>query len=932
MKYLPVFLFLLAGIVPVSAQSCFEKFFTTGRKLYDSGQADHAIDQFKAARICATGAQLDSVDAWIARSNMAYIENLTKARDEAQSNARRAAATALASKAWNAYRTDHTLALRIAAAALKNDPGNTDIQQTIRSIVNAGASFYRVTLKSQEFAVYALAFSPNSKSIALGTWDGSVICYDLTGKPVFQALSASRYFMPNGHSGTAHALAWSPDGAFLLSTGLDGVVKKWEAGTGNFLKNVARVRAETYDLEISPDGNNFLTASRDSAVRIWDWNGKTLKTLRGHMSDVNAACYAPNQQYIATAGKDGLVIVWDTAGNIVRRFDHHAVVNSVVFSSDNQMILTGCADNTAKLWNLDGTLLTTYGGHGGWVRSAIFSPDGKYVLTGSWDNTVKIWSIDGSEINTLAGHWEKVEAVAWSPDNQNIATGGYDFTAKLWDVPLNLKQTLNRHTSSINTVTVSPDGQKILTGGQDLVAKIWGTDANLQQDLTGHTDELYAVGFLPDGKKAITAGKDRTVRIWDAATGKGIKILEGHTQAIGDIACSSDGKWIATGEHNGFIRLYDAEGNVVKTWRGHKKRITAMQFAPDNQHFVTGSRDSTAVIWNIEGARTQTIVNDTWINCLTYTPDGKFLYTGGREYKIKRWRISDATLDKIFYGHTEEVYAVAVLPKGDKLVSGSWDSSAKIWDTSGVVLHNVVHADAIFDAAVSPKGDYFVTGSRDNIARIYDLNGKLLNSIGIDEEQNYAQLLKSPAIENLNSLPFSFIRYGIPLEYLEMVFSDSPEGLALQANEFLKIGKSQIENLESGLVSFGQSQKLYLEARQKVSATAVHHLDSCLAECYRWQTNHLIANRKFTEALESAQAGLQYYPLEYLHIFSVITALYAGKYDMALSKALSLNDQALKTIGFYKDYKEAFDGELYYFHEFGIFCPDEERFLKAIGF
>ena len=165
-----------------------------------------------------------------------------------------------------------------------------------------------------------------------------------------------------------------------------------------------------------------------------------------------------------------------------------------------------------------------------------------------------------------------------------------------------------------------------------------------------------------------------------------------------------------------------------------------------------------------------------------------------------------------------------------------------------------------------------------------------------------------------------------------MVFSDSPEGLALQANEFLKIGKSQIENLESGLVSFGQSQKLYLEARQKVSATAVHHLDSCLAECYRWQTNHLIANRKFTEALESAQAGLQYYPLEYLHIFSVITALYAGKYDMALSKALSLNDQALHTIGFYKDYKEAFDGELYYFHEFGIFCNDEERFLKAIGF
>lgn len=915
----------------IQGQTCFEKFFREGQKRYAAGQPDLAIDQFKAARECAAGAETDSAEAWIAKSNTAYIENLKKARDEAQTSARRAAATALAAKAWNVYRYDHTLAFRLAAAALQSDPSNEDIRQTLRSIVNTGASFYMSTLKEQEFAVYALVFSPDSKRVALGTWDGSLIMYDLQGKVLFQALSNSRYFVPNGHNGTIQSIVWSKDGTYLLTAGLDGVVKKWDAGTGAFLKNIARVRAEVNDIEVMPDGKQFLTASRDSTARIWSEDGKVVKTLRGHTSDVNSVTCSSDYKYLLTGSKDGTAILWDTAGNLIRTIDNHAVVNSVAFSPDNQTILTASADNSAKRWSLGGSLLATYGTHTGWVKSAAFSPDGQYVLTGSWDNTAKIWSVGGREITTLCGHWEKVEAIAFSPDGQYVATGGYDFTAKIWDVSFNLKQMQSRHSSSVNTVTISPDGQHLLTGSQDLTAKIWDLKGNLLHDFTGHTDELHTVAYLPDGKRILTAGKDRTVRLWDVESGRLIKILPGHTQAIGDLTCSPDGKWIVTAEHNGVIHLWDGNGNPVKTWTAHnKKRITSVQFSPDSRKFVTGSRDSTAVIWDLEGRPLQKIKNDAWINCIAFSPDGHYLYTGGREYKVKRWNL-DGALDKVYYGHTEEVYALSFGPAGDRFATGSWDNSAKIWDTSGVVLCNIPQQDAIFDVAISPKGDYLVTASRDNITRAYDLKGSLLVSIGTYEERQSEQFLNSNRIARLERIPFSFLRYGIPLEYTEMVFTGSPEGLVLQGNEFLKIARSQIADFQTANQNFDRAFQSYRKARGEISAGRTAMVDSCLAESYRWYVNHLIANRKFAEAHLAAREGLQHRSLDYLHIFSVVTALYAGQFDEAVAEATPLQKQAIHEISYYADYGEAFLGELDYFKQFGIYCPDEERFIKALG-
>ena len=75
-------------------------------------------------------------------------------------------------------------------------------------------------------------------------------------------------------------------------------------------------------------------------------------------------------------------------------------------------------------------------GHTGEVNSVAFSPDGKRVVTGSADNTARVWDLSGATpaATVLEGHRDRVSSVAFSPDGKRVVTGSLDKTARVWDL------------------------------------------------------------------------------------------------------------------------------------------------------------------------------------------------------------------------------------------------------------------------------------------------------------------------------------------------------------------------------------------------------------------------------------------------------------------------------------------------------------------
>ena len=145
-------------------------------------------------------------------------------------------------------------------------------------------------------------------------------------------------------------------------------------------------------MAFSPDGARILTASADNTAKLWDAASGKLIASFDHQDEVFQAAFSPDGARILTASADKTAKLWDAAsGKLIASFDHQASVYHAAFSPDGARILTASADNTAKLWDAaSGKLIASFD-HQDTVRWAAFSPDGARILTASWDKTAKLW-------------------------------------------------------------------------------------------------------------------------------------------------------------------------------------------------------------------------------------------------------------------------------------------------------------------------------------------------------------------------------------------------------------------------------------------------------------------------------------------------------------------------------------------------------------
>lgn len=301
----------------------------------------------------------------------------------------------------------------------------------LAAALNAGetATPLKMTLRGHKGPVSALAFSPDSTTLASGGRDHEIRLWD--------ADFGNALFTLPGHDAPVLCLAFSPDGTTLASGGEDNAVRLWDRATGKQKSILTAARDHVLSVAFSPDGKLLAAAGKDSVVHIYDLNAGKSKELVGHHGPVLVADYFPDGSLLVSLGADSEIRIWRVktgAAKTVMSGLPDGIV-AAASSPDRAEVALALSGNVIALWNLEsGRQTASLTGHTGLLDSVVFSQDGRLLASVGKDQTVRIWDVTGSSRAVLSGHTEWTSAAAFSPDGKTLASGSWDKTIRLWDL------------------------------------------------------------------------------------------------------------------------------------------------------------------------------------------------------------------------------------------------------------------------------------------------------------------------------------------------------------------------------------------------------------------------------------------------------------------------------------------------------------------
>jgi WD40 repeat protein len=310
--------------------------------------------------------------------------------------------------------------------------------------------------------VNCLAFSADGKTLAGGTEFHYLYLWDVPDLRELKNWTTA---------GRVMSVSFMPDRHTLASSAF--YIEFWDSRSGRHRRSLpAEVFTNEHSAAFSLDGQILATAHEGSGIMLFDTGqGRLLKTLTGHVAEVNAVSFSPDGKWLASGSKDGALKLWDvTTGRETARLGVSAgMLSSVAFSPDGEMLAIASSSPDVKLWNLAKGGLTSLPGHAAAVLAVAFSPDGQMLASSSEDRTVKLWDTAiWRELRTLSGHSDFVDALAFSPDGHMLASGSLDGTVKLWDpTDGKLLNTVDPDdVGPIEAVAFSPDGRCVAAAGR----------------------------------------------------------------------------------------------------------------------------------------------------------------------------------------------------------------------------------------------------------------------------------------------------------------------------------------------------------------------------------------------------------------------------------------------------------------------------------
>lgn len=468
-----------------------------------------------------------------------------------------------------------------------------------------------------------------------------------------------------------------------------------------------------------------LTAVNMCVQQASDTEGNFIRCNRAYKLSVNEDTGA-----IVVGCDDGKVAVFDIESR-ERIAGWEAFENSVTydltceFSKDKRRLVT-VSDNTAKVWDsAEAFAEVAVCDFPNPVKSIDICENNRHFVAGDDDGVVSVWNLESGrcDVPVLGRHKRQLICDRRSQDGRVLETGA--------------------QMRGVESVALSPSGQLVASGNSAGAINLWRMSSGGESDSTRRSvpEEEEQVPWLTQifrqflGKIGLQGGSDSSVHshrcVSESTDQSCVATLEGHLVGVGALCFTRDGKRLLSGSRDGTLRLWDVEGRcqIGNTVSAHQSEVLTIGLSSDQQEIFSIGRDGAICFFN--GDWRPQFKRRVWFAEEYAMTDAKVVASG--ETMVwsdgNRIQISDLTSSPqspVFSGnrHRNMVISLCMTPDRSHVISGSLDDTLMVWDTeTGLKVGKTLegHNDTVCGIAVTPDGLRIVSVSWDRTVRVWDL-------------------------------------------------------------------------------------------------------------------------------------------------------------------------------------------------------------------
>ncbi|RWV94446.1 hypothetical protein BHE74_00037503 [Ensete ventricosum] len=535
-----------------------------------------------------------------------------------------------------------------------------------------------------------ILISGDPRSDTIAYCNGRSVIFRQLGAP----LEASIY---GEHAYQATVARFSPNGEWVATADVSGVIRIWGRYGDRALKNEFRVLSGRIDdLQWSPDGLRI--------VACGDGKGKSfVRAFMEHSNFVNCVRFSPDGSKFITVSSDKKGLIYDgktgeKIGELPMEDGHKGSIYAGSWSPDSKQVLTVSADKTAKVWEIMedgcGKLRRTLecpgsGGVDDMLVGCLWQND--YLVIVSLGGTITIFSASDLEKSpvSFSGHMKSITSlVCLLQGGQKVfLSSSYDGIITRWIQGTGYVGKLVRKGSS-QIKCLAAIGEEIITSGFDNKVRILVWRVPLNDDQCGDTEPID-VGSQPRGIAVAVQTELALVSIDSGVVMlQGLKVIS-ETKleyAVTTSAISPDGTEAVVGAEDGKLHIYSISGDTLTeeaVLEKHRGTITAICYSPDASMFASADSNREAVVWDRESREVKLknmLYHTARINCLAWSPDNQLVATGSLDTSVIVYELDKPASNRITIkgAHLGGVYGVAF---GDEnsLVSAGEDACVRVW-------------------------------------------------------------------------------------------------------------------------------------------------------------------------------------------------------------------------------------------------------------